>query len=124
MVEEHSTDHTDMTYVVSLSGGVGSAVAAERALERYGTQVKLWFSDVRHEDEDLYRFMQATTKRWWQLYGVRLSIHRNSRNPLEVAEQKVIIPNERRAPCSHELKIVPFRRYIAELPKPITVMLG
>jgi hypothetical protein len=122
MAEEYPTDH--MTYIVSLSGGVGSAMAAERALQRYGDRVKLWFSDVRHEDEDLYRFMQDTARRWWQLYGVRLHIHRNERNPLMVAEQKVIIPNERRAPCSHELKIMPFRRYIAQLPKPLTIMLG
>jgi hypothetical protein len=33
---------------------------------RYGDGMKLWFSDVRHEDEDLYRFMQDTAKRWWQ----------------------------------------------------------
>jgi hypothetical protein len=98
MAEEHSTDH--MTSIVSLSGGVGSALAAERSLQGYGNRVRLWFSDVRHEDEDLYRFMQDTAKRWWQLYGVRLYIHRNERNPLMVAEQKVIIPNERRAPCS------------------------
>src|SRR5690348_1628299 len=96
MAEEQSTS-ADMTYIVSLSGGVGSAVAAERALERYGTRVKLWFSDVRHEDEDLYRFMTDTAKRWWQVYGARLYIHRNTCNPLVVAEQKVIIPNERRA---------------------------
>src|SRR5437016_4358746 len=105
MAEEYSTDaptDPNMTYIVSLSGGTGSAMAAERALQRYGKQVRLWFSDVRHEDEDLYRFMQDTAKRWWQLYGVRLYIHRNQRNPLVVAEQKVIIPNERRAPCSHE----------------------
>jgi hypothetical protein len=55
---------------------------------------------------------------------VRLYVHRNERNPLTVAEQKVIIPNERRAPCSHELKILQFRRYIAQLPKPLTIMLG
>jgi 3'-phosphoadenosine 5'-phosphosulfate sulfotransferase (PAPS reductase)/FAD synthetase len=90
---------------------------------RYGDRVKLWLSDVRHEDEDLYRFMQDTAKRWWQLYGVRLYIHRHERNPHMVAEQKVIIPNERRAPCSHELKIMPFRRYIAQLPRPLTIML-
>ena len=87
MVEELSTDTTtsdpNMTYVVSLSGGTGSAMAAELALQRYGQQVRLWFSDVRHEDEDLYRFMQESTRRWWQLYGTRLSIHRNTRNPLE-----------------------------------------
>jgi hypothetical protein len=52
-----------MTSIVSLSGGVGSALAAERALQRYGNRVKLWFSDVRHEDEDLYRFMQDTARR-------------------------------------------------------------
>ena len=34
MVEEHPT--ADMTYIVSLSGGTGSAMAAERALQRYG----------------------------------------------------------------------------------------
>jgi adenylyl- and sulfurtransferase ThiI len=100
MVEEHPTAEADMTYVVSLSGGLGSAVAAERALERYGDRVKLWFIDVRHEDEDLYRFMQDIAKRWWQVYGVRLYVHRNARNPLEIAEQKVIIPNERRAPAA------------------------
>ena len=59
---------------------------------RYGTRVKLWFSDVRHEDEDLYRFMTDTARRWWKIYGARLYIHRNTRNPLVVAEQKVIIP--------------------------------
>jgi hypothetical protein len=31
MVEEHPTDTADMIYVVSLSGGEGLAVAAERA---------------------------------------------------------------------------------------------
>jgi hypothetical protein len=67
---------------------------------RYGTRVRLWFSDVRHEDEDMYRFMQDTAKRWWQHYGVRLYVHRNERTPLMVAEQKVIIPNERRAPAA------------------------
>jgi hypothetical protein len=67
MVEEQSTfTSIDMTYVVSLSGDVGSAVAAERALECYGTRVKLWFSEMHHEDGDLYRFMQDTVRRWWQ----------------------------------------------------------
>jgi hypothetical protein len=92
MVEEYPTGTADMTYVVSLSGGVGSAVAAERALQRYGTRAKLWFSDVRHEDEDLYRFMTDTARRWWQIYGARLSIHRNTRNPLVVAEHTRVLP--------------------------------
>ena len=41
MGEEYPTDTTDMTYVVSLSGGESLAVAAERALLRYGTRVYL-----------------------------------------------------------------------------------
>jgi hypothetical protein len=97
MAEEYSTDamidQDDMTYVVSLSGGTGSAMAAESALQRYGgSRVKLWFSDVRHEDEDLYRFMTGTARRWWKIYGARLYIHRNTRNPLVVAEHTRGLP--------------------------------
>lgn len=45
-------------HVVSLSGGLGSAVAGERAIQRYGREnVSFWFSDVWKEDEDLYRFL-------------------------------------------------------------------
>jgi hypothetical protein len=65
---------SNMTSIVSLSGGTGSAMAAERALQRYGNRVRLWFSDVRHEDEDLYRFMQDTARRWWQR-DARTALH-------------------------------------------------
>lgn len=126
-----NTTSNEHLYIVSLSGGMGSAMAAERALQRYGKQVILWFADVRHEDEDLYRFMQDCAKRWYSVYGVKLHIHRNERNPLEIAEKRTIIPNERRAPCSSYLKIQPFRSYLKHIvsergiePGNITVMLG
>lgn len=54
-----------MRYIVSLSGGTASAVAAERAIVRYGRRnVLLWFADTAWEDEDLYRFMADCMQRW------------------------------------------------------------
>lgn len=53
-----------MRYIVSLSGGTASAVAAERAIVRYGRRnVLLWFADTAWEDEDLYRSKAQTSAR-------------------------------------------------------------
>lgn len=110
-----------MHYIVSLSGGVASAVAADRAIERYGREnVTLWFSDVLWEDEDNYRFLVDCMRRW----GGELVTYRDGRTPLQVAEDKQIIPNQRIAPCSLELKIKPFVKFLHTSPKPATVLLG
>jgi CheY-like chemotaxis protein len=48
----------DLRVIVSLSSGCSSAVAAERALAKYGhDKVDLVFCDVQREDEDNWRFM-------------------------------------------------------------------
>jgi hypothetical protein len=79
-----------MRYVVSLSGGLASAVAAERAIQRYGRQnVVLRFADTRWEDEDLARFKADLMSRW----GGEIVHLAEGRTPLEVAEDKQIIPN-------------------------------
>jgi hypothetical protein len=110
-----------MYYVVSLSGGTASAVAAERAIQRYGrAKVLLWFADTSWEDVDLYRFLDDCLKRW----GGRLYSYCDGRTPLEVAEQKHIIPNNQMAPCSYALKIQPFQEWLYRLPKPLTVLTG
>ena len=101
MVEEHSTS-ADMTYVVSLSGGVGSAVAAERArasLWQAGTALVELRPPRRRRSLSLHAGHSET-----MVAGLRSTtlLHRNQRNPLVVAEQKAILPTERRAPCSHE----------------------
>ena len=110
-----------MQHIVSLSGGTASAVAAHRVIERYGPEnTSLWFADTSWEDEDLYRFLN-------DLEGFfQIPIHRyvDGRTPLEVAEQRKIIPNNRRAPCSLELKVLPFKKHISQLPTPLTVHLG
>lgn len=110
-----------MHYVVSLSGGVASAVAADRAIERFGRDaVTLWFADTKWEDEDLYRFLADCRARW----GGDIVTYTDGRTPLQVAEDVKLIPNQRRAPCTLVLKIKPFYAYLETLAKPATVLLG
>jgi hypothetical protein len=110
-----------MHYIVSLSGGVASAVAADRAIARYGRDaVTLWMADTNFEDEDLWRFVYDCMERW----GGALLMGRDGRTPLEVAEDRQIIPNSHIAPCSAELKIKPFLAFLSDQPKPLTVLLG
>lgn len=108
-----------MQYIVSLSGGVASAVVTDRAIARY-RDVTLWFADTLWEDEDLYRFLADLENRW-QRPIIR---HRDGRTPLQVAEQEQIIPNQKHAPCSRSLKLRPFTRFLETQPAPITVLLG
>jgi hypothetical protein len=110
-----------MRYIVSLSGGVSSAVAAERVINRYGREaVTLWFADTNWEDPDLHRFMADCQARW----GGEIVFYKDGRTPLQVAEDHHIIPNARLAPCVRALKIDPFIRYLGEVEKPVTVCLG
>lgn len=110
-----------MNYIVSLSGGVASAVAADRAIQRYGREnVVLWFADTSWEDEGLYQFLDDCMARW----GGDLIRYCDGRTPLQVAEDAQLIPNQRRAPCSFKLKVEPFANWLWRLPKPLTVLLG
>jgi hypothetical protein len=110
-----------MHHIVSLSGGTASAVAADRAIARYGRDaVTLWFADTSWEDEDLYRFVADCMGRW----GGELITHRDGRTPLQVAEDEKMIPNQHIAICSRVLKQEPFRAFLKTVPKPVTVLLG
>lgn len=70
--------------------------------------------------------MRICTASWLTVCsgGGRLYTFRDGRTPLQVAEARSIIPNQRRAPCSEELKVKPFRAWLYALPKPVTVLLG
>lgn len=110
-----------MHYTVSLSGGVASAVAADRAIQRYGRDsVTLWIADTLWEDDDLWRFVGDLMQRW----GGDLVRYADGRTPLEVAEHEQIIPNQKHAPCSRSLKIRPFKKFLESQVKPLTVLLG
>jgi 3'-phosphoadenosine 5'-phosphosulfate sulfotransferase (PAPS reductase)/FAD synthetase len=111
-----------MRYVVSLSGGLSSAVAADRTIARYGREnVDLWFANTNWEDEDLHRFLDDLERRW----GGAIVVHANAgKNPLTVAEDERIIPNQKLAVCSRVLKQIPFRNYLRSIPRPVTVVIG
>jgi 3'-phosphoadenosine 5'-phosphosulfate sulfotransferase (PAPS reductase)/FAD synthetase len=108
-------------HIVSLSGGTASAVAADRVINRFGkNQVTLWFADTLWEDEDLYRFLDDCSERW----GLPITVSTEGRTPLQVAEDRKIIPNQRRAPCSLVLKQLQFKTFLASAMKPAWVHLG
>jgi hypothetical protein len=108
-------------YSVSLSGGLASAVSAERVIRRYGREnTLLWFADTLYEDEDLYRFLYDCMHRW----GGVLYWYTDGRTPLEVAAQKKLIPCNLAAPCSYELKVKPFRQFILAMPSLPVVYIG
>ena len=110
-----------MKHIVSLSGGSASAVAAERVINRYGLEnTILWFADTLWEDEDLYRFLKDLEVRGEK----KIIRHTDGRNPLQVAEDRKLIPNSWAAPCSHILKQIPFKNFLEEQEKPVTVHLG
>ena len=110
-----------MYYISSFSGGISSAVATDRAVQRYGRKkVWIWFADTLWEDEDLYRFKDDLMHRW----GGKLFTSCDGRTPLQVAEEKHIIPNQKMAPCSFVLKIDRFTEWIWRVPKNVTVLLG
>jgi 3'-phosphoadenosine 5'-phosphosulfate sulfotransferase (PAPS reductase)/FAD synthetase len=110
-----------MNYIARLSGGSASAVATERAIERYGrNRVTIYFNDTLWEDEDCYRFVRECMARW----GGKLHTDTDGRNPLEVFEKKKLIPNSAMAPCSRELKIEMFEKYLWATVRPVTILSG
>jgi hypothetical protein len=110
-----------MNHVVSFSTGILSALALERVINRYGREsVTGIFMDTRFEDDDNYRFM-ADVEKYLQIEIVKIQ---EGRDPYEVSHAEHVIPNSRVAPCTTRLKIEPFREWLKEQEKPITVHIG
>lgn len=88
-----------LTYQISFSGGMGSAITALIAKEN-GLEFNLIFADTLIEDEDLYRFnndIAAACK--------KEIVHLvDGRTPWDVYVDKRWIGNTRTAHCSSELK--------------------
>jgi len=108
-------------FIVSLSGGLGSAVAGERAIQKHGREnVLFWFADVKKENTDLYRFVHDLMERW----GGRLYYYTDGRRPEDVWDKRKIIPNNQIAPCSYILKVQPFRDFIQAMDNLPVVYIG
>lgn len=123
-----------MRHFCSLSGGVSSAVATDRVIKRYGPdKVILWFADTLVEDEDLYRFLHDLLIRWgnpraaWFIMNKRkrrpdgrqrtvrignFIYHTEGKTPEWIAREHHIVPNQKIAPCTYKLKIVPFTKMV------------
>lgn len=100
-----------MKHIVFYSGGIGSWATAKRVSAEYGTDnLILLFADTLIEDEDLYRFIDETAA---EIGGhfVRVA---DGRTPWDVYFDKRFLGNSRLAPCSHELKQKPARKWIEE----------
>lgn len=116
-----SAQGLDAPFIVSLSGGLGSAIAAERAIQTHGREnILLWFADVKKENTDLYRFVHDLMQRW----GGRLYYYTDGRRPEDVWDQRKLVPNNRIAPCSYELKVKPFRDFIQAMNQLPIVYIG
>lgn len=100
-----------VAHVVNFSGGVCSAWAAKRVIDRYGKdEVALLFSDVMMEDEDLYRF-NAQVQEW---LGVDITRISKGMNPWELFAKEGMIGNSRSPLCSVRLKREPLDRWHRE----------
>lgn len=99
-------------YVVSVSSGVPSAVAAKIMLDRFGHEVvDLVFMDTLREHADNYRFLDDL-ERVFNHKIIRLC---EGHTPREIAEREKMIFNQRIALCTRVLKIEPFVNYLKSI---------
>lgn len=106
-------------HVIMFSGGIGSWATAMRVKAKYGAEnMILLFSDVRGEtenpnigeDPDTYRFIDEAAKH----LGAELVTVVDGRDIWQVFKDQRFLGNSRIAPCSHELKQKPAKKWIHE----------
>jgi hypothetical protein len=99
-------------HVVQFSSGAGSAVAAKRVAERYGTDnLILLFADVNGEDYDNYRFLDEAHQ--W-IGGELVILDNDGRTIWDAFREAKFLGNSRIDPCSRMLKREPIRRWMDE----------
>jgi len=97
--------------VISLSGGVGSWLAARRWIHRYGTgNTVLLFADTLIEDEDLYRFLDDIEAD----LGIPITRIAEGRDPWQVFRDVRMIGNSQIDPCSRVLKREVLHRWVKD----------
>ena len=110
-----------MKHVVSFSTGLSSALCVERVHKRYSADsMRVVFMDTLIEDNDNYRFAKEMYSRWLQ-DGIELVFLTEGREPYRVARDHNIIANQKLAPCTFELKIEPFVKYLESLSGDLTI---
>jgi hypothetical protein len=103
------TGGASVRHVVMFSGGLGSWATATRVAERHGAaDLTLLFADTLMEDEDLYRFIEASAAN----IGGNLVRIAEGRDPWQVFHDVRYLGNTRIDPCSRLLKREFLRRYL------------
>jgi hypothetical protein len=101
------------------SGGIGSYITAKRVVAKYGAKnTILLFSDVKGgnenphigEDQDTYRFIEEAAEK----LGCELVVLNQGKDIWQVFREQRFLGNSRIAPCSHQLKQKPAKRWIHE----------
>jgi 3'-phosphoadenosine 5'-phosphosulfate sulfotransferase (PAPS reductase)/FAD synthetase len=104
-----------MKHIVFFSGGVGSYYAAKRVVEKHGKEnTILLFTDTLMEDEDLYRFLNETSRH----LGIEVTRIVDGRTPWDIFESEKFLGNSRWANCSKYLKQTMSRKWINKNHKP------
>jgi hypothetical protein len=104
----------------AISGGIGSWAAAQRVAAQHGTtDLVLLFADTLTEDNDLYRFLDDSTRQ----LDTPLTRVADGRTPWQVFADVRYLGNSRLAPCTHHLKIKPCRRWLETHADPATTIL-
>ena len=108
-----------MKHVVMYSSGIGSWATAKRVIDQNGAaDTTLLFCDVKGdndephlgEDSDNYRFLRESAGQ----LGAELVWLKSAESIWDVYTRVRFLGNARIAPCSHELKQKPARRWIDE----------
>lgn len=110
-----------MRHIVSFSTGLSSALTWKRVVDRYGKgAVTVVAMDTTIEDDDNYRFARDMER----YMGMAIVWLREGRDPYAVSRAEHVIPNQKLAPCTHRLKIEPFKQYLSSLDGPLTIHIG
>jgi hypothetical protein len=112
-----------MKHVIMYSGGIGSYMAAKRVAERECIDdIILLFTDTLTEDEDLYRFLDETTKEIGATF-IRLC---DGRDVWQVFRDVRFLGNSRIAPCTRILKQEPAKKWVLNnfSPEQVTLYVG
>ena len=99
-------------HIAMFSSGAGSAMAAKRVAQRYGTNnLTLLFADVNGEHGDNYRFLREATA--W-IGGDLVVLDNDGKTIWQVFSEVKFLGNTRIDPCSRVLKREPMQKWLED----------
>lgn len=109
-------------HVVMWSGGITSWATARHVIREHGTaSTTLLFADTHAEDEDLHRWNNEAARQLGMPFFTVADAKK--RDPWQVFEDASWIGNTRLAQCSHILKQIPVRKWLARAADPANTVL-